>query len=196
MIRATLCLVGLLFSLSADAGPLLRSSQLEAASPPPSTGVQVPLWLPVAGGVAAAVVATPAAVALGGALGTLSPSLVVAGLPALVGFLALPPLAVTLAEWLLFRGEGFRTSLSPALWVGLGAQLAVLAGAILLGADAQSFGQMSLLTLVEAVVLPAAVTWSMRPSATPMPATLSLPDGKPLAALPKATVLPLFAVAL
>ena len=110
-------------------------------------------------GAAAALVATPASLALSVWLGTLSNSLIWAALPAALAFVAIPPLAVVLAEWAtanaLLPGSA---RLSPTVWVSLGAQVLVLVGAILLGAHGANVGDAALLTLVEMLVLPGAST--------------------------------------
>lgn len=129
-------------------------------------------------GAAAALVSAPAA--LGGAiwLGSLSSNLILAALPAFALFVALPPIAVTSAAW--WMGERLNpgaSRFSPAIWVGVGAQVAVLAGAILLGVHGHNLMDVALLTVVEALVLPGAVVGTM---------TLSAPKALPPSASARA----------
>lgn len=157
--------------------------RFSVTTPPPalsSTPRGDPLLFQVGAGVGAALLATPASLYLGSALGTLSSNLVLAVLPSLLTFLLLPPLAVVAAEWLVLRhfapgSERF----SPALWVTTGAQVLVVIGAVLLAADVQSFPDVAVLSLVEAIVLPAATTLLMRPQQID---PLSPPEGKLLEA--------------
>ncbi len=119
--------------------------------------------LQFAAGAGAAVVTVPATLALAGWLGTLSSNLYLAAIPAALTFVALPALAVTIAEawvgsWL--TGREFRVL--PSFWIALGTQTLMLVGGILAGAYAHNLGDAALLTVVNMLVLPAATTAAMR----------------------------------
>ena len=146
-----------------------------------------PLTLKVFGaGVGAAAIMVPGTLALGTWMGGLTSNLYAAALPPVLLFLALPPLAVTFAEWLMGRlyGESFRWG--PALAVGVGTQLLLTASAFLFGVSTNNPGNAALFTLAEMILLPAAVTLTMhysRPSGTPvvtpMPTTPTLTKSDP-----------------
>ncbi|HEX8436338.1 hypothetical protein [Archangium sp.] len=144
---------------------------------PAETGVDNPLrWmaLELATGAGAAVVAVPATLALSAWVGSLSSNLVLAAAPAMVLLLALPPLAVTGAQWLV--GNALRPGsvrFQPAVWVALGVHVLAVTGAVLLGATVDRLGDAALFTLVEALVLPTAVTLTMRATAPVPPPTLT-----------------------
>ncbi|MDY7231392.1 hypothetical protein [Hyalangium rubrum] len=110
-------------------------------------------------GVAAALVTVPLALGLGIWVGSLSSKTLVAAPSALLGVWVLPPLAVVAAEaWQGRRQESGRTRVGVPLAAALGVQLLVLMGAVLVGASAHVLGDAMLLTLVEAVLLPAVVS--------------------------------------
>ena len=110
-------------------------------------------------------------------VGSRGTNTVLAALPALLIFLVLPALAVVLAERWLRRREGARTRTGVALAVAFGLQVLVLVGASWLGASARRLGDVALLTLVEAVVLPGVVR---RVARRPGPAPISA-EGRGLA---------------
>ncbi len=126
--------------------------------------------LELATGMGAAVVAVPTTLALSAWVGTLSSNLVLAAAPAMLLLVALPPLAVAGAEWLVgnLRQPG-RVRLQPAVWVALGVHVLAVTGAVLLGATVNDLGDAVLFSLVEAVVLPTAVTLTMRATAPAPP---------------------------
>ncbi len=152
-------------------------SELESGSAPaaPRGG---PRELAVCAG--AAVVAVPVALRAGAWLGSLSSHLVLAAAPALLLFLALPPLAVAGARAWLGPGGG---RLRPAVWAALAAHLLALGAAIALGASAANARDLVLLTLAEALLLPAAVALTR---ASPPRAHAALPALLLLAVLPRA----------
>ncbi|WNG41229.1 hypothetical protein F0U61_51710 [Archangium violaceum] len=138
--------------------------------------------LELATGAGAAVVAVPATLALSAWVGSLSSNLVMAAAPAMVLLLALPPLAVAGAQWLVGnRLHPGSARFQPAVWVALGAHMLAVTGAVLLGATVDDLGDAALFTLVEALVLPAAVTLTMRATAPVPPPTLSRVPEKPRA---------------
>jgi hypothetical protein len=108
--------------------------------------------------VAVVVFVVPLSLRAGMWVGTLSAHMVQAVVPALLVFAVLPPLAVMGAEraWRLRLGE-VSTRLGVRLGLAVGAQVLVLVGAIGLGASARRLGDTVVLTLVEALVLPAVV---------------------------------------
>lgn len=125
-------------------------------------------------GAGAAVVVVPATLALSTWVGSLSSNLVVAAAPALVLLVALPPLAVAGAEVLLGRALGLGTPrLQPAVWVALGVHVLAVVGAVLLGASTHDLGDAALFTLVEALLLPTAVTLTLHVTA-PVPPDMAL----------------------
>jgi hypothetical protein len=117
----------------------------------------------LAAGAGAAVVAVPATLALSAWVGSLSSDLLLSAGPALVLLVALPPLAVVGVErWV---GEALvpgSARLQPAVWAALGVHVLAVVGAVLLGTSVRDLGDAALFTLVEALVLPAAVTLTMR----------------------------------
>ncbi|XXF77992.1 hypothetical protein P2318_33840 [Myxococcaceae bacterium GXIMD 01537] len=167
-------------------------------------GAQAPeplrwMALEFAVGAGAAVVAVPVAMLAGAGLGSLSSNLVLAAAPALLLFAALPPLAVAgLESWFGNRLAPGRGSFRPAVWVALAVHVLATGAAIALGASARNWRDVALLTLGEAIALPAAVTLTMylsRPSAAPPPPPPSLTPPHPArdAARPNGLVVPLVA---
>ncbi len=131
-------------------------------------------------GAGAAVVAVPATLALSAWVGTLSSDLVLAAAPAMLLLLALPPLAVTGAQWLVGNWvQPGSVRFQPAVWVALGVHVLAVTGAVLLGATVDDLGDAALFTLVEALVLPTAVTLTMRATAPVPPPTLSRVPERP-----------------
>jgi len=178
----------------AESGPRLLP-ELEPASAPSSMK-----WMAMefAVGAGAAVVSVPVALLAGAGVGSLSSNLVLAAAPALLLFLALPPLAVAgLETWLGNRLSPGRGLFRPAIWVALAVHALAMGGAIALGASAYNWGDVALLTLAEAVALPAAVTLTMhlsRPSTPPPPPpALEAPHPARDAARSRALTLPLLA---
>jgi hypothetical protein len=131
-------------------------------------------------GAGAAVVAVPATLALSAWVGSLSSNLVLAAAPAMVLLLALPPLAVTGAQWLVGNAlQPGSVRFQPAVWVALGVHVLAVTGAVLLGATVDDLGDAALFTLVEALVLPTAVTLTLRATAPVPPPTLSRVPERP-----------------
>lgn len=179
----------------AETGPRLLP-ELEPTSGAPSSMKWMALEFAVGAG--AAVVAVPVALLAGAGVGSLSSNLVLAAAPALLLFLALPPLAVAgLEAWLGNRLSPGRGLFRPAVWVALAVHALALGGAIALGASAYNWRDVALLTLAEAVALPAAVTLTMhlsRPSTPPPPVpTLEAPHPARGEARSKALTVPLLA---
>jgi len=172
----TLALMLLVFPLTSRAAP--ESARL-LPERPESAGVMTDnpvrwMALELATGAGAALVAVPATLALSAWVGSLSSNLVLAGAPALVLLLMLPPLAVTGAQWLVGNLlQPGSVTFQPAVWVGLGVHVLAVVGAIALGATVDRLGDAALFTLVEALVLPTAVALTLRatspvaPSSTP-----------------------------
>lgn len=108
-------------------------------------------------GAAATAFTLPLTVALASRVGLLSASLIGAAVPALLTLVFVPPLVITGAMWLfanLAQDGGFR--FHPAIWAALGTHLAAVVVAGLWGAAANQPGDMILLTLSEALLVPAA----------------------------------------
>ncbi|MFE8603639.1 hypothetical protein [Archangium violaceum] len=148
-------------------------------------------------GAGAAVVAVPATLALSAWVGSLSSDLVLAAAPAMVLLLAVPPLAVTGVQWLVGNAlHPGSVRFQPAVWVALGVHVLAVTGAVLLGATVDDLGDAALFTLVEALVLPTAVTLTMRATAPVPPPTLSRVPERPRsvveATASRALVVPLF----
>jgi hypothetical protein len=115
----------------------------------------------------------------------------------MVLLLALPPLAVTGAQWLVGNAlQPGSVRFQPAVWVALGVHALAVTGAVLLGATVDDLGDAALFTLVEALVLPTAVTLTMRATAPVPPPTLSRVPERPRsvveATASRALVVPLF----
>lgn len=167
----SLALVLLVVPLTSRAAP--ESARLLPEQPVAGVMTDNPMrWmaLELATGAGAAVVAVPATLALSAWVGSLSSNLVLAGAPALVLLVALPPLAVTGAQWLvgnLLQPGSVR--FQPAVWVALGVHVLAVTGAVLLGATVDRLGDAALFTLVEALVLPTAVTLTMRATSPVLP---------------------------
>ena len=153
-------------------------------------------------GAAAALVSVPLGLLLGRTLGVTSTSILIAA-PSLLLFLALPPVAVTLAEWLagnwsLPGSSRFR----PAIWMALIAHTLIFAGSVYLSGSAYDFRSAALFTGVEMALLPAVVTLVMTLSA-PAPEAAAAPAIAPAVDTPRpvqpstqrAFVLPLVSVA-
>lgn len=121
-------------------------------------------------GVGAALLLTPASLALGSWLGSLSSDLVMAALPALLTVALVPPLGVTLVEWLVGeRTQSGGIRIQPAVWIAGAAQVLLMVGAIAAGLSTGELLEASLFTLVDALILPATVTLGSRLTA-PAPA--------------------------
>ncbi|PTL79504.1 hypothetical protein [Vitiosangium sp. GDMCC 1.1324] len=162
-----------------------ESARLLPEQPPAAMQTDNPMrWmaLELATGAGAAVVAVPATLALSAWVGTLSSDLVLAAVPAVVLLAALPPLAVAGAQWLVGnRLQPGSARFQPAVWVALGVHVLAVTGAVLLGATVDDLGDAALFTLVEALVLPTAVTLTMRATAPVPPPTLSRVPERPRA---------------
>lgn len=175
---------GAVILVTALSSPALASTQTDAAQPPAPSAASVAskpdqpspfklTALQLASGAGAAVVTVPASVALSVWFGSLSNSLVWAALPAVISFVALPPLAVTFAAW--WVGNHLlpaSASLSPAIWTTLGTQLLVFTVAIALGVHGANLVDLVFLTLVEAVVLPGVSVATMHLSSPRRPGAL------------------------
>lgn len=172
---------------STHAGAASVSAPSLSASSATSAGWKLPA-LQFAAGAGAALVSAPATLWLSTALGTLSSNLVLAALPSFLLFIAIPPVAVTLAASLVgnWRAPG-SSRFSPAVWATVGAQVLILAASIGLGASSRNFDHAALITLAELVILPAAATGTMRltrPSPTPFPVESRLPPESRVLSLP------------
>jgi hypothetical protein len=128
-------------------------------------------WSPNVTNTAVAVLVVPLSLLVGRWVGSLPANTVLAAVSALLIFLVLPPVAVAGVERarLLRQGVGSPRT-GAAVGAALGVQVLVLAGATWMGASARRLGDAALVTLVEALVLPAVVAWVMRRSS---PATSS-----------------------
>lgn len=123
-----------------------------------------------AAGAFSAALATPAALAVASWLGGQSANLYLAALPSLLVLAVVPPAAVTAAaSWRSEQLAPGSAPLAPALWAVGGVHLALVASAILLGADSRSLGDVLLFMASEAVLLPAAaaLAWSLSGPADP-----------------------------
>ncbi len=182
-VALALALVLLVAPWTARAAP--ESARLLPEQPAAGMMTDNPLrWmaLELATGAGAAVVAVPATLALSAWVGSLSSNLVLAAAPAMVLLLALPPLAVTGAQWLLGNALGpGSVRFQPAVWVALGVHVLAVTGAVLLGGTVDRLGDAALFTLVEALVLPTAVTLTMRATAPVPPPTLTRVPERPRA---------------
>jgi len=184
-----------------------------SASPATPTASPQPWTSQALVGAGATIVSVPVGLLLGTLWGGVSNNLLVAAIPSVILFAALPPLAVTWAEWLTGNwGAPGSVTFQPALWVALGVHLVATAVAIGLGVSSINLASVAIFTLIEAVLLPTAVTLTMRltapqagapaarapvsPAVSPAAvaeATLSsLSPGRALA-LPRAPVLPVVA---
>ncbi len=170
----TLALMLLVLPLTSRAAP--ESARL-LPERPESAGVMTDnpvrwMALELATGAGAAVVAVPATLALSAWVGSLSSNLVLAGAPALVLLLMLPPLAVTGVQWLVGNLlQPGSVTFQPAVWVGLGVHVLAVVGAIALGATVDRLGDAALFTLVEALVLPTAVALTLRATSPVAPSS-------------------------
>lgn len=114
-------------------------------------------------GAGAAVITVPASMFLGLSLSGLSNSLYPALLSGVLAWALLPPIAVTLVEWVAGRNFVPRsTRLFPAMFAGLGVNVAIVVASILLQADLRSFTHMLAIALTSAAAIPAAVTWFIK----------------------------------
>ena len=130
--------------------------------------------LELAAGVGVALVAVPTTLAVSAWVGSLSSELGWAAAPAMLLLVALPPLAVTGAQWML--GEVLRPGsvrFQPAVWVTLGVHVLAVTGAVLLGATVHDARDAALFTLAEVVLLPTAGMLMMRATAPGVPPTSS-----------------------
>ncbi len=131
-------------------------------------------------GACVAVVMVPLSLLAGVWVGTLSSNIVLAALPALLIVAVVPPVGVA---WVDGRLKPRRVGGGRALALALGAQGGLLVGAIGAGASAHRLGDAVLLTLVEAIILPAAVI-AWRPASPPASLPLLVVLGLTLLAVP------------
>jgi hypothetical protein len=174
--------VALALALVLLAVPLTSRAASESARLLPESPVVRPMtdnpmrWmaLELAAGAGAAVVVVPATLALSAWVGSLSSNLGWAAAPAMLLLVALPPLAVTGAQWLVgeLLGPG-SVRFQPAVWVALGVHVLAVTGAVLLGATVHDWRDAALFTLAEVVLLPTAVTLTMRATAPGVPSSPS-----------------------
>jgi hypothetical protein len=116
----------------------------------------------------------PAALLAGQAFGGLSNNLYAALVPSLLTALLIPPLAVTITEWMVAERSGKgRFRLVPTLLVTIVAQAAIIAAGIFLGANATSGSGVAVMTLASVVVLPTVTTAMLK--LTERPPVLSVP---------------------
>lgn len=110
-------------------------------------------------GAATAVIAVPAGLLMGMSLGGISNNLYVAALPAVFSWILIPPIAITLVEWVYGRSMlPDSTRLFPGMLLGIAVNVAIVVASILLGANARNFLHMLAITGVSAAAIPAAVT--------------------------------------
>lgn len=172
---ARLLLLGLLLCCSTAFASIRLFPQPSLLTLAPSLEVVEPApKVLVATGAAAAFFVAPAALMLGGWLGSLSNDFYGAALPALLVALLLPPLAVVFAEWLTAdHAAPGRFRWLPALGAVLLTQLVMIAGAVLLGVSGVSASGAALFTLADVVALPTVATavlhWTERPGALLVP---------------------------
>lgn len=163
LVKSLLLLVvfsALCFAPSAARAETTGSQAPSAASPARLTGKDRALQFAI--GAAATLVTVPAGIFLGEALGGVSNNYIVAALPAVLSWLLIPPVAATLAEW--WGGNHFAegsTHLAPAIFAGVGANLLVVVGSILLGVNARNAVHLILVTLISAAIIPTAITSAM-----------------------------------
>ena len=116
----------------------------------------------LAAGFGAAVVSVPLALLLASALGSVPSDIILAAVPSLLLFLAIPPLAVVTAEWFVGRSNPDLSHPRPAIWWALGTHVLVTTVAALLGMWSRNYTRAAIFTLAEAIALPAVTTWSMQ----------------------------------
>lgn len=124
-------------------------------------------------GAAAAAISVPLTLWGASAVGGLSNDLIGAALPSLVMLLVLPPLAVTLTEFLVGQALGANPRLWSAFFVTMGTQLVAIVGGVLLGVWAGNPTHVALFTLGEAILLPTAATLMLGLSQQKASATVS-----------------------
>jgi len=137
------------------------------------------LALDFGAGAAAAVVAVPVSLALANWIGQLSPDNFVSGLPALVLFVTLPALAITLSEWWISNHlEPGSARVRPAIWAALGAQFAVWIVGALLGAGIIDLPSIIAFTLCDAILVPGVVTgvFYLKGTGAPPPVPVGIRD--------------------
>lgn len=176
-----------LLSLALGAGASAQG-QLPVTETKSEAPLEISLGRVALAGAAATVVSVPGGLLLGSWVGTLSSNLYLAGLPSLLLFAALPPIAVTWAAWL--AGNWITPGSArarPAVWVAIATHLAMMAGAIALGFSSHRLGDAALLTLAEALVLPAAVTLTIWGSAERPPPIEPRPASRAVPTLPLAS---------
>jgi hypothetical protein len=130
-------------------------------------------------GFVAAAVTVPLTLLAGQKLGTLSPDFVVAALPPLVMLLIIPPIAVTYSEWGVGRALGADIRAQPAIYVGIGIQALMFLAAFFLPISTHNLTDAAVFSLVDAIVLPAAVTgvMNLQLALQPKPAPAPPPGG-------------------
>lgn len=113
-------------------------------------------------GAGAAMVSVPVSLVLGTAIGSLSSSLAGALVPSLILLAAIPPIAITVAAYLVaqhFFPDAAR--FSPAIFVAIGLQLIGVLSAVFAGVSSVNPASVVAFTAVEAVVIPAGVALTM-----------------------------------
>lgn len=163
----------LLAALDPSRDPGSQPTRSEATSLPASSSAPVlvptqrrdlfkPAVFVFLAGSGAAMVSVPLTLALGSAVGRLSSNLVGALLPSMLFLALIPPIAVTVAAWLVARHlDPDGTRFGPAIGVAIGLQVVAVLVAALSGVSSANPASVVAFTAVEAVVLPVGVSMTI-----------------------------------
>ena len=117
------------------------------------------------------VVGVPVAMLLGTLLGMSSSNLILAALPAVLLYLALPPAAASLAAWMVGdRSQTVEVGWKGAFFASLGVHLLVTTVAVLLGASSRGPLGVVLISVVDGALIGASSVFVMDALATARPA--------------------------
>lgn len=124
-----------------------------------------PMIHPVLGeagaGLVAGLITVPLMLLTGVAMQNDSPDFLVAGLPPILLFIAVPAVGVSFAEWGAGRYLGAEVHVQPAVYVALGVQLLAFLGGFAGGVGPKNFASMAIFSVVDAIVLSGAVLGTM-----------------------------------
>jgi len=176
-----------LFAVLSFACAAAALAETPPAPAPAPKGEQRPtLLLQIGSGAVAAAVTAPVSIWLGQWMSSWTGS-DLGALPALLLAVALPPVAVSLAGFLIGNWGGpERYHLSPAIWITTGVSVATFVVAGFLGFNANEPAQLAAYTAADMVLLPAAAVTTFQLTASPAPVSLS--PGEPK--LPRLATVP------
>jgi hypothetical protein len=150
-------------SLQLPARHHLLTEQLSLAGSPGDAAA--PFMNPVLGeglaGLGAGLITVPLMMLAGVSMQNDSPNLVVAALPPLLLFIAVPAVGVTFSEWAVGHALGAQVRVQPSVYIALGVQVLAYLFGTLAGVNPKNFAGMAVFSVVDALVLSGVVLGTM-----------------------------------